>query len=639
MRFGLIVIACMLAFPTYSQIRVEAISAEPVLKVLPLGDIKPSGWIKEQMRKDLDGFVGHLDELVPSLMGDSIYGSERLHKGSVLKELGNLREGDAQGDEQYKWWNSETQSNWWDGYIRHAFLLDDKQAIERCHRRVEYILSTQDDDGYIGIYDRSLRFKCAGENGELWAKATLFRGLLAYYEFTHDERVWTAVAKAVDNLMDNWPVNESHPFDTGKDYNGGVGHGLVFTDVLDRMYQITGDRKYEEYALFLYLDYSRWFQWEQDAQLGNILDDGYKLKCHGVHTYEHLRPVIVAAGASSDTELKRALNVYLQKIHSATTVTGGAIGDEWIGGRKADATATGYEFCSSHELMDSYGVLLQRTGIIALGGQIENIFYNAALGAKHPEHSFIAYLKTDNSYEMTGPRNGALDSDKKQTRYKYSPAHQDAAVCCVPNAGRIAPYFLQNAWMTDSEGALVANVLMPSVLDTEIDGKHISIETETAYPFENSFVFNVKSEGGIVLKIRRPSWAGKVNCSVPYEEKDGYVEISGNFISGKEISLSFDTDVRVIENPEGEHYFAYGANVYALPIEAVEIKGREYAPGYADYYYKPAGDAGIYKYIENNGACYGKGKIIVSLENLKTGGTDRVELVPIGKTVLRQAAF
>ena len=43
--------------------------------------------------------------------------------------------------------------------------------------------------------------------------------------------------------------------------------------------------------------------------------------------------------------------------------------------------------------------------------------------------------------------------------------------------------------------------------------------------------------------------------------------------------------------------------------------------------------------IDTNGACYGKGKIIVSLENLKTGGTDRVELVPIGKTVLRQAAF
>lgn len=635
----MIILAGMLAFHAFSQIEVEKISVEPVLKVLPLGDIRPSGWIKEQMRKDMDGFVGHLDEIVPALMSDSIYGSERLHKGSVLKELGNLREGDAQGDEQYKWWNSETQSNWWDGYIRNAFLLGDERAVERCRERVEYILSTQDDDGYIGIYDKSLRYGYSGENGELWAKATLFRGLIAYYEFTGDERVWTAVVRAVDNLMENWPVNASAPFDTGEAYNGGVGHGLVFTDVLDSMYRMTGDRKYEDYALFLYLDYSKWFQWEQDAQLKNILDENYKLKCHGVHTYEHLRPVAVAAGASDDPELKTALNLYLKKIHSATTVPGGAIGDEWVGGRDADATDTGYEFCSSHELMDSYGLLLRRTGNAAWGEQIENIFYNAALGAKHPERGLIAYLKTDNSYEMTGTRNGAADPNQKQTRYKYSPAHQDAAVCCVPNAGRIIPYFLQNAWMVDASGALVANVLMPSVLDTEVGGKRVSVRTVTAYPFGNSFTFSVKSEGRVTLKIRVPSWADRVDCSAGYELRDGYVVIDGDFSGGAEISLSFDTKVRVVQDAKGVHYFAYGANFYAYPIKSEEIKGREYAPGYADYYYKAKEKAGIYRYLDDNGAVYEKGKIVVRLGNVNTGKIESVELVPLGKTVLRQAAF
>lgn len=166
----------LLAFQAYSQIRVEDITTEPVLKVLPLGDIKPSGWMKEMMRKDFDGFVGHLDELVPTLMADSIYGRDRLHSGSGMKDLGNRKDeevqADPQGDDQYKWWNSETQSNWWDGYIRNAFLLGDKEGMERSRRRVEYILSTQDGDGYIGIYDKELRYKCKGENGELWAKTT-----------------------------------------------------------------------------------------------------------------------------------------------------------------------------------------------------------------------------------------------------------------------------------------------------------------------------------------------------------------------------------------------------------------------------------------------------------------------------------
>ncbi|MEI7491644.1 MAG: hypothetical protein WCK92_09615, partial [Bacteroidota bacterium] len=84
----------------------------------PFGSIKPLGWLKVQMHKDMAGFVGNLDRLVPDLMNDPIYSTGRLHKQSKAKDLGNLKSGDAGGDDQYKWWNSETQSNWWDGYIR-----------------------------------------------------------------------------------------------------------------------------------------------------------------------------------------------------------------------------------------------------------------------------------------------------------------------------------------------------------------------------------------------------------------------------------------------------------------------------------------------------------------------------------------
>ena len=64
---------------------------------LPFGAIKPEGWIKTQMQADLNGFVGNLDKLVPELINDPIY-SERLHKHSKLKDLGNLKQGDAAGE-------------------------------------------------------------------------------------------------------------------------------------------------------------------------------------------------------------------------------------------------------------------------------------------------------------------------------------------------------------------------------------------------------------------------------------------------------------------------------------------------------------------------------------------------------------
>jgi DUF1680 family protein len=76
-------------------------------------------------------------------------------------------------------------------------------------------IATQDEDGYIGIYDKELRYNFNSENGELWSKASLYRGLLAYYEYTNDEKVFTAVERAVENVMVNYPINASSPFYSG----------------------------------------------------------------------------------------------------------------------------------------------------------------------------------------------------------------------------------------------------------------------------------------------------------------------------------------------------------------------------------------------------------------------------------------
>ena len=76
-------------------------------QILSFGSIKPTGWLKTQMQKDVNGFVGNLDKLVPELINDPIYSTGRLHKNSTVKDLGNNKEGDTEGSDQYKWWNSE----------------------------------------------------------------------------------------------------------------------------------------------------------------------------------------------------------------------------------------------------------------------------------------------------------------------------------------------------------------------------------------------------------------------------------------------------------------------------------------------------------------------------------------------------
>jgi DUF1680 family protein len=609
-------------------------------QILSFGSIKPTAWLKEQMEKDIDGFVGNMDKLVPKLINDPIYSLGRLHKNSVAKDLGNNKEGDAEGSEQYKWWNSETQSNWWDGYIRNVILLNDPVGLKKVKKHIEQVLLSQDKDGYIGIYTKDLRYQFKSENGELWSKTTMYRGLLAYYEYTKDKRVWKALVKAVNNVMQNYPMGKASPFSSGQEFNGGVSHGLTFTDILDKMYQITGDTKYTDYALFLYQDFCKTYQSEKDVQLANILNPDYKLQSHGVHTYEHLRPLLVATYASNNLELQNAIGIYRERIKNTTTITGGAIGDEWIAKRNADATQTGYEYCSLQELLDSYTVLFQKQGDPKIAEIIETIFYNAAQGSRNPNHSCIAYLKTDNSFEMEGTKNGEIEPNRKQTRYKYSPAHQDVAVCCNPNAGRITPYFIEKAWLKEGSNVLVNALLLPNTVETKIQNHTVKIETITQYPFENKFTFKITNQAQVLfkIKIRKPSWASSLKTQVPYTlENDFLVFESANVHKGI-IELEFNTAVQIQEDLNKEKYFSYGALFYAKSIEAIEYKEKEYLTGFEDLFYKPKNNF-RYHFIQDNQASFLNGEILVKAKNGTTNLVEEIKLIPFGKTILRQVSF
>jgi len=624
------------AQPTSPFDKVKAI--EEKYKPLLITEVRPEGWLKKQIGENLDGFIGRLDTLVPKLTReDKIYGENRLTKKVKSKDVGALGvPGDWQV--QFLWWNSETQSNWRDGYIRSAILLDDQQHLKKLQDYVDYILSTQDADGYLGIYDKDLRYTFDNENGELWAKSSLLRGLLAWYEYTKDEKILTAIERAVKNVMDNYPVNNSRPFYSKQPNVGGTSHGLTITDVFESLYRITGKEAYRDYCLFLYKDFSEQTL-NEDAQYAKLVNDTLMLNGHGVHTYEHIRSVAAAYVASGNTELKHALDHFLEKVELETTASGAAVGDEWIGSRKADATKRGYEYCSIHELMHSYIELFIKSGDNDFMDKAEKIFLNAAQGARHPNESCVAYLKSDNSFYMMGGLNGD-STDKNQTRYTYSPVHQEAAVCCVPNAGRIAPYYVQNMWLK-GEHALVASLLGPSEVKTQLDGETIVIKEQTNYPFENIIQFEVTAaDVEFELKIRKPDWADKISVNADYELEDGFIVINKKWNGTQTIKVEFIPEVVVRQDINNENYFTYGALVLALPIESVEEKTKAFpVPGFYNLKYAPKNMV-VYEYAnEPISVDVNTLRFKTSLLNPVSNQKESVELIPMGQTILRQVTF
>jgi hypothetical protein len=474
---------------------------------------------------------------------------------------------------------------------------------------------------------------------------------MAWYEYTGKPEILASIVKAVDNVMANYPINASSPFKSVKPFAGGVTHGLMFTDILDRLYQLSGKKSYLDYALFLYEDFSLNIL-NEDAQYPKIINPDYKLKEHGAHTYEHLRPLVLAYYATGNPGLKKAVDIYLQRISNCTTPSGGPIGDEWIGERHADATNTGYEYCSLQELMDGYISLLQKSGDTHFGELAEHLFLNAAQGARLQEKSGIAYCKTDNSYEMKGTRNGEIQKGENQTRYKYSPAHQDVAVCCAPNAGRIMPYYVKSMWMKDSDG-LVATFPGPCELNTTVKGVKVRIFEETEYPFSNTIRFQVLADKPVSfsLKIRKPAWAKGFKVSSNSTEKDGYIIILKTWKGTETVQLDLVAEPEIKQDRNKENYFTYGALVFALPIGSRDTITKKYpVKGLNDYQYEPVN---IQKYrlsseekpsvtltlVDNSGSIWQRLAMNTMLVNEKTGKPENVTMLPLGATILRQVTF
>ncbi len=622
---------------------------------LRFGAIKPTGWIRAQMQHDLEhGFVGHLDELVPDLIqDDDIYGADRLTKDIDAKDLGLIAH-DTGWEIQHLWWNSETQSNWRDGMVRTTLLLEHPDFLPKVEAYIEHILATQDEDGYLGIYAPDLRFNFTQENGELWAQSSLFRVLLGYYEATGDDSILEAIERAVATTMRAYLLRQSRPFTVEEEFCG-VSHGLTFTDTLDRLAQLTGEEAYLEYALWLYEEFSTNQLSQDDIQAAQLLDPDYRFQSHGVHTYEHLRTLLTAVYASGNPQLEAVSAGYVAKLEPCLTPSGGPIGDEFIGGRDADAAETGYEYCSIHELLDSYTHLLQKTGAPHWADRAEWLIFNAAQGARHPEESAVAYLKTDTSLSMVGTLHPGdpIEENNPQTRYKYSPAHQDLAVCCVPNAGRIMPYYVKAMWLW-APRRLTAMLYGPSVVETEIDGACVRIREDTRYPFNLALRFTLEVSGPVTcdLAFRIPGWARGWNLDAGYacREEDGLLILRKRWQTGDQIHVRFEAETQV-HAFHGEAFLSHGPVLFALPLASEGQGGREYASGFRDLYYAPAdADGAVLRMVEDLPFTLERGAfdpqhpwrslaLVGQMWDAEAQTLRPVRLLPLGATILRRVNF
>jgi len=518
---------------------------KPAFLQLRFADIKPKGWILNQMERDLNsGFAGHLDELCNEASSD-IFASGRNYPGKP--NSGNVA--------NVAWWNGETEGNWRCGQIMLACLTKNKAAMIKVKRYINHILMTQDADGYIGIFSPELRYK---GNGELWTQTCLFRGMLAYADATNDEEVNKAVKRAVDRTIEGYNACEHIEFDQ---------HDDMYTDILEILYNKTGDKKYLDFGLRLYKEYPGLMKFfEQPEVGGNFQNCLYK--GHGASVTEAMRMPFWFWTATGNSDYLKLGKEVVSAMDHWVMPSGALVSQEYVDS-KPQPWNVGYEYCTIFERENTLLNAGQKTGDATYFQAAEQLFFNAAQGSREPDGSAILYCSFENRLSI---------HDEIDRRQRFSPTHQQVAVCCNPNATRAAPYFIANTWMkpTGYEPAIAAMLYIPCEVNTEIKGTLVKINECTNYPYSGEVIIKINptKEIAFCLWLRNPEWSKetKIYCEgAEIEKVEGFWKVRKTWEAGDVVTIRFDQSVNEVHAVNDEVALQYGPLLYVLPIKS-EIK-------------------------------------------------------------------
>jgi len=136
---------------------------------LPIGAIRPEGWLRHQLELQAEGMMGHLGEISPFL----------------AKEGNAWLSADGVGD--HGW---EEVPYWLKGYLNTALVLDDATMLDEARIWIEGALASQKEDGWFGP-DQGRGGKATRLQGrdDLWPNMIMLFCLQDWYDATGDERV------------------------------------------------------------------------------------------------------------------------------------------------------------------------------------------------------------------------------------------------------------------------------------------------------------------------------------------------------------------------------------------------------------------------------------------------------------------
>jgi len=453
------------------------------------------------------------------------------------EEAFRLRKDDLNYPKKGDW-----RGEFWGRYIlsaiaaSHYYHSDDlKYRIEQA---VEGLLTTQEENGYIGTYKRSDFL--IGNNWNLWSRKYTLWGLIEAWELLQNEKILLSAEKFAEHLISEVGPGATDIVQTGNFY------GMASTSILYpmvKLFKITGEKQYLEYAEYIVR------QWTEHPEgLPDILNKGLTGK--PVHNWfpendpykwakgsELLSCVEGLAELSTITGNPRYLKA-AENVHSAlvkwerTPVGSLGFNDKYAGATALINTLS--EICDVVYWNRLSFKLFQLTGKEKYMAELERSLYNSLLCAFNTEGTW-------------GLRRLRMSHIHVPAQNHFLMHHQ----CCVENVPR-GMFQAAEAALTNrgdkiylslfSEGE--GKIALPSgnAVKLKLEGDFLKQESVT-------LTFSAENPERFSFYIRDPHWSATtvtyVNGKRTGESCPGnWMVIDRIWHDGDKLTIKFDLNVR-----------------------------------------------------------------------------------------------
>jgi hypothetical protein len=463
-----------------------------VFEPLPLGSIKPLGWMKDQLHLMADGLPGHLFDFY------------RLVKDAPW--MG--------GNQEYSPLN-EAFPYFFNGLVPLAYALDDERLKTQVLTAADYIIGHQHEDGWIGPEcERDLSKR------NFWGRYPLFLGLIQLIE-VDSGRANTAIIPALHRFVElmHSMLSSSHKgyvWTPGDQFDEQWGRSRAADMIiaLQWLYEKhPGNYSIQIHDCMVHLyeqayDWSYWFS--EDIFISDDLDlwpveltNSLFPYIHGVNAGQGLKYGGVMRRLTHDDDLliptRNGVN-WTFTYHG--TPSGGIIGDE----REAGLSPTrGVELCSVVETMFSLTYLQQSLGDRNFADRAELAAFNALPAMVRPHwwaHQYVAQTNQPISHPLPG----------KTPFWNVGPHGQVFGTepnypCCTVDFPQGYPKFLSASFVRSGDNGIAHALLIPGrVQTTTKDGTDVDITAETNYPFSQLLTYRIFAYGAFDFSFRVPGW-------------------------------------------------------------------------------------------------------------------------------------